>query len=235
MHFHCYIIVILFTNHQQQPHIHRPIMMRSVVAVLLLAGACLGDKPAVAPAYVPEESQAAPVYSAPAAAAPAPAYSAPQAAPAYGAPQAAPASDEYGSPSAPPVQQDAYGAPKAPVQTQDSYGAPAASPVGNQGYYYYYYPVRENAPASAAAQESDDGLLGGLLGGGLLSALIGKKLVIVVVGLAALLVAVAFGLNFSAGRRSFARSFDSISEYITEDNLVTLADFVNRSIRKYQD
>merc|ERR1719367_566838 len=222
MHFHCYIIVILFTNHQQQPHIHRPIMMRSVVAVLLLAGACLGDKPAVAPAYVPEESQAAPAYSAPAQ-------------DSYGAPQAAPASDEYGSPSAPPVQQDAYGAPKAPVQTQDSYGAPAASPVGNQGYYYYYYPVRENAPASAAAQESDDGLLGGLLGGGLLSALIGKKLVIVVVGLAALLVAVAFGLNFSAGRRSFARSFDSISEYITEDNLVTLADFVNRSIRKYQD
>merc|ERR1719367_2213041 len=205
MHFHCYIIVILFTHHQHQLHIHRPIMMRSVVAVLLLAGACLGDKPAVAPAYVPEESQAAPVYSAPAAAAPAPAYSAPQAAPAYSAP------------------------------AQDSYGAPAASPVGNQGYYYYYYPVRENAPASAAAQESDDGLLGGLLGGGLLSALIGKKLVIVVVGLAALLVAVAFGLNFSAGRRSFARSFDSISEYITEDNLVTLADFVNRSIRKYQE
>ena len=117
------------------------------------------------------------------------------------------------------------------ITAGDSYGSPQASPVSNQGYYYYYYPVREQA--AAAAQESDDGLLGGLLGGGLLSALLGKKLVIVVVGIAALLVAVAFGLNFSLGGRKFARSFPELTQYITEDNLVTLADFVNRSIGKY--
>ena len=112
----------------------------------------------------------------------------------------------------------------------DTYGAPQASPVSNQGYYYYYYPVREHAQANT--QESDDGLLGGLFGGGLLSALLGKKLVVVVVGLAALLVAIAFGLNF--GARSFsARSLSSLSEYMTEDNLITLADFVNRSVGKY--
>ena len=105
--------------------------------------------------------------------------------------------------------------------------------MSNQGYYYYYYPVREGG--AQAAEAEDDGLLGGLLGGGLLSALLGKKLVIVVVGLAALLVAVAFGLNLSAsGRRSFAaRSLEHVSEYMTEDNLVTLADFVARSLGKY--
>ena len=118
----------------------------------------------------------------------------------------------------------------------DSYGAPQASPVGNQGYYYYYYPVRENGQA-AAAQESDDGLLGSLFGGGLLSALLGKKFVVVVIGLAALLVAIAFGLNLSLGGKK--RSFDTdslslLSEYMTEDNLVTLVDFVGRSIHKYQ-
>ena len=116
----------------------------------------------------------------------------------------------------------------------DSYGAPQASPVGNQGYYYYYYPVREHG--QAAAQESDDGLLGSLFGGGLISALLGKKFVVVVVGLAALLVAIAFGLNLSFGKK---RSFDTdslslLSEYMTEDNLVTLVDFVGRSIHKYQ-
>ena len=116
----------------------------------------------------------------------------------------------------------------------DSYGAPQASPVGNQGYYYYYYPVREHG--QAAAQESDDGLLGSLFGGGLISALLGKKFVVVVIGLAALLVAIAFGLNLSLGKK---RSFDTdslslLSEYMTEDNLVTLVDFVGRSIHKYQ-
>jgi len=74
---------------------------------------------------------------------------------------------------------------------------------------------------------------GGLFGGGLLSALLGKKLVVVVVGLAALLVAIAFGLNFGIKRSFAARSLSSLSEYMTEDNLITLADFVNRSAGKY--
>ena len=115
----------------------------------------------------------------------------------------------------------------------DSYGAPQASPVGNQGYYYYYYPVRENQPA-AAAQESDDGLLGSLFGGGLISALLGKKFVVVIVGLAALLVAIAFGLNLSFGGRSFdSNTLGHLSEFINEENMLRLVDFVNSSINKF--
>ena len=117
----------------------------------------------------------------------------------------------------------------------DSYGAPQASPVGNQGYYYYYYPVRENGQAAAAAQESDDGLLGSLFGGGLLSALLGKKFVVVIVGLAALLVAIAFGLNLNLGKRSFdTDALSLLSEYVTEDNMLTMVDFLHKSINKYQ-
>ena len=121
------------------------------------------------------------------------------------------------------------------VSGGDSYGAPQASPVGNQGYYYYYYPVRENGQA-AAPQESDDGLLGSLFGGGLLSALLGKKFVVVIVGLAALLVAIAFGLNFTLqGKRSLnTDALSSLSEFITEDNMLTMVDFVHKSINKYQ-
>ena len=90
---------------------------------------------------------------------------------------------------------------------------------------------------TAAAQESDDGLLGSLFGGGLISALLGKKFVVVIVGLAALLVAIAFGLNFtlSGGKRSFdSDTLGRLSELITEDNMVTLVDFVHKSINKYQ-
>ena len=95
--------------------------------------------------------------------------------------------------------------------------------------------MREHGQA-AAAQESDDGLLGSLFGGGLISALLGKKFVVVIVGLAALLVAIAFGLNFTLNRK---RSFNTdtlgqLAEYITEDNMLTLVDFVNRSINKYE-
>ena len=97
--------------------------------------------------------------------------------------------------------------------------------------------MREHGQTAAAAQESDDGLLGSLFGGGLISALLGKKFVVVIVGLAALLVAIAFGLNITIlGRK---RSFDQdtlgrLSNFITEDNIVTLVDFVHNSINKYQ-
>ncbi len=97
--------------------------------------------------------------------------------------------------------------------------------------------MREHGQTAAAAQESDDGLLGSLFGGGLISALLGKKFVVVIVGLAALLVAIAFGLNITfLGRK---RSFDQdtlgrLSNFITEDNIVTLVDFVHNSINKYQ-
>ena len=95
----------------------------------------------------------------------------------------------------------------------------------------YIYKVRNSLLQDVLPIHSQY-LLGGLFGGGLLSALLGKKLVVVVVGLAALLVAIAFGLNF--GARSFsARSLSTLSEYMTEDNLITLADFVNRSVGKY--
>merc|ERR1711988_346778 len=243
------------SQHQQQHsaintnHLTHSSTMRLLSCLLLGAALVAADKPAVAPKYEPQAqaSQTAPVYTAPQAA-PAPSYSAPAPAPAYEAPQAAApdtygspsaevvaSNDEYGVPEAPPVGQDSYGAPQAQPIGGDSYGAPQASPVGNQGYYYYYYPVRENGQA-AAAQESDDGLLGSLFGGGLLSALLGKKFVVVIVGLAALLVAIAFGLNLSFGGK---RSFDTdalslLSEYVTEDNMLTMVDFLHKSINKYQ-
>ena len=94
--------------------------------------------------------------------------------------------------------------------------------------------MRENQPA-AAAQESDDGLLGSLFGGGLISALLGKKFVVVIVGLAALLVAIAFGLNLNLGKRSFnTDALSLLSEYVTEDNMLTMVDFLHKSINKYQ-
>lgn len=215
--------------------------MRSLIAVLLLSTACFAeDRPAVAPQY--EAPANPPQYEAPA-----PAndlYGAPSAqiaaaAPAvetYGAPVAAPVQDEYGSPAADPVSNDAYGAPSAPVV--DSYGSPAAPvetapPVGNQGYYYYYYPVRQNAPE---ATEEDEGLLGGLLGGGLLSALLGKKLLLVVLGVGAFLVITAFGLSFTVGRslnESASRAMKMASPYMTEGNLIFLADYVRSALDKY--
>ena len=97
--------------------------------------------------------------------------------------------------------------------------------------------MREHGQTAAAAQESDDGLLGSLFGGGLISALLGKKFVVVIVGLAALLVAIAFGLNitFLGGKRSFDQdTLGRLSNFITEDNIVTLVDFVHNSINKYQ-
>ena len=180
--------------------------MRFLLAAALLAS-CMADKPAVAPTYEGSAAQAAPPAEAP---------------------------DEYGAPAA-PAQAEAYGAPAAPVQT-DSYGSPAApvqqnAPVGNQGYYYYYYPVRQNAAAEA---ESDDGLLGGLLGGGLLSALLGKKVILLVLGITAVLVVTAFGLNIAAGRRSFtARALEAATPYMTEENLIVLADYVRRAVTKF--
>ena len=98
--------------------------------------------------------------------------------------------------------------------------------------------MREHGQTAAAAQESDDGLLGSLFGGGLISALLGKKFVVVIVGLAALLVAIAFGLNITilgGGKRSFDQdTLGRLSNFITEDNIVTLVDFVHNSINKYQ-
>ena len=100
-----------------------------------------------------------------------------------------------------------------------------ASPVTNQGYYYYYYPVRQGG---AAAQESDDGLLGGLLGGGLLSAILGKKVIVVAIAIAALLVAIAFGLNLSIGGRAFPDY-----SLLSEENLVLASDMLRRAIEIY--
>lgn len=214
--------------------------MKTVAALLLLsASLCLGDKPAVAPAYY-DEPAVAPAYEAPAQET-------------YGAPVAQPArqqQDVYGSPSAPPVQvaeADSYGSPQAAPIATDSYGSPAAPPKtqyqaqaqpqqtaaapGNQGYYYYYYPVRQSAPAPAEA-EDDDSIIG------LVTALLTKKIVLIALGLGAFLVVTALGINISFGRRSFARSMESgwemVSPYMTEGNLITLADFVNNSIRKFQ-
>ena len=101
-----------------------------------------------------------------------------------------------------------------------------ASPVTNQGYYYYYYPVRQGG--AAAAQESDDGLLGGLLGGGLLSAILGKKVIVVAIAIAALLVAVAFGLNLSVSGRSFPDY-----SLLSEENLVLASDMLRRAMEMY--
>jgi len=132
--------------------------------------------------------------------------------------------DSYGSPAAAPATNtDTYGSPQAPVNA-----APAgqqASPVTNQGYYYYYYPVRQGG---AAAQESDDGLLGGLLGGGLLSAILGKKVIVVAIAIAALLVAIAFGLNLSIGGRAFPDY-----SLLSEENLVLASDMLRRAIEIY--
>ena len=102
-----------------------------------------------------------------------------------------------------------------------------ASPVTNQGYYYYYYPVRQGG--AGAAQESDDGLLGGLLGGGLLSAILGKKVIVVAIAIAALLVAIAFGLNLTIGSQ---RSFPDFS-LLSEDNLVLASDMLRRAMEMY--
>eukprot|EP00090_Calanus_glacialis_P012011 TRINITY_DN2045_c0_g1_i1.p1 TRINITY_DN2045_c0_g1~~TRINITY_DN2045_c0_g1_i1.p1 ORF type:complete len:210 (-),score=52.85 TRINITY_DN2045_c0_g1_i1:1582-2211(-) len=208
--------------------------MKSLIAVLLFSTACLAeDRPAVAPQYEAPastvEQYAAPAndqYGAPSA----PIAAAAPAVDTYGVPAAAPVQDEYGSPQAPVIapQADSYGSPAAPVET-------APAPVGSQGYYYYYYPVRENAPA--VAEESDDGLLGGLLGGGLLSALLGKKLLLVFLGITAFLVVTAFGLSFTIGKRSLdesaSRAIKGISPYMTEGNLVFLADFVRNAIEKF--
>jgi len=145
-------------------------------------------------------------------------------------PAVAPQYEPASSPSSQP-QTDNYGSPQAPV-TGDSYGSPAApasqqaSPVSNQGYYYYYYPVRQGNQAS---QQSDDGLLGGLLGGGLLSAILGKKVIVLAISIAAILVAVAFGLNLSFGP---GRSFPDYS-LLSEDNLVFAADMLRRAFDSY--
>jgi len=140
------------------------------------------------------------------------------------APVASASAPVYSAPAAPSTNTDSYGSPQAPVDA-----APAgqqASPVTNQGYYYYYYPVRQGG---AAAQESDDGLLGGLLGGGLLSAILGKKVIVVAIAIAALLVAIAFGLNLSVGG---GRSFPSYS-LLSEENLVLAADTLRRAMEMY--
>ena len=79
--------------------------------------------------------------------------------------------------------------------------------------------------------------LGGLLGGGLLSALLGKKLLLVFLGITAFLVVTAFGLSFTIGKRSLdesaSRAIKGISPYMTEGNLVFLADFVRNAIEKF--
>ena len=110
------------------------IRMKCLSMIVLLFGAALADKPAVAPAYVPAESASSPVYAAPAAApsysapAPAPAYSAP-AAPAYNAPAAAAPAPAYSAPAAP-----SYNAPAPAAAAPDTYGSPQAAPVANDEY-----------------------------------------------------------------------------------------------------
>lgn len=213
--------------------------MRYSSGLLLLSVLCSADKPAVAPAYEAPapDTYGAPVpdtYGAPAQPAPVVAKET------YGAPAAPPKQpDTYGSPAAPPVSGgDTYGSPAAPpVSGGDSYGSPAApvqnsaAPVGNQGYYYYYYPVRQNAPAPAHSDD-DNGVLG------ILTALLTKKIVVIAIGIVAFLVITALGINIAVGGRSFssstARAFEMVQPYITEDNLITLADYVNKSLGKYE-
>jgi len=207
--------------------------MRTVISTLFLAALCLADKPALAPTY---EGSGVDAYAAPAA----PAVVKEAAPETYGAPVAAPApaQDSYGSPSTPVVSQETYGSPAAPPVGGDPYGAPAApvqtaAPVGNQGYYYYYYPVRQNAPAPVET-EDDNSIIG------LITALLTKKIVVIALGLGAFLLLTALGINLTIGRdgRSLQRSMESSWEfaapYMTEGNLIALADFVNRSIRKFQ-
>jgi len=212
--------------------------MKYISGLLFLSALCNADQPAVAPAY----EAPAPEYGAPVAqetySAPVPQYSAPVP-DTYGAPAApaAAAPESYGSPAAPPVAGgDAYGSPAAPPVTGgDSYGSPAApvqstAPVGNQGYYYYYYPVRQNAPAPVES-EDDNGILS------IITALLTKKIIIVAVGIVAFLVITALGINVAVGRSfssSTARAFELAEPYITEDNLIALADFVNKSLGKFQ-
>jgi len=202
--------------------------MKTVAFLLLSASLCFGDKPAVAPAY---EAPAPETYGAPVAPVAKQQDS-------YGSPSAPVKTvveqDSYGSPQAAPIQQDSYGSPAAPPKTQYQAQAPpqhqAAAPVGNQGYYYYYYPVRQSAPV-AAESEDDDSIIG------LVTALLTKKIVLIALGLGAFLLATAVGININFGR-SFARSLEDgwqfVGPYMTEDNLITLADFVNKSIGKFQ-
>lgn len=203
--------------------------MRTVISTLFVAALCLADKPALAPAY---EGSGAEAYAAPAA----PAVVKEAVPETYGAPVAAPAPDSYGSPSTPVVAQESYGSPAAAPVGGDPYGALAApvqtsAPVGNQGYYYYYYPVRQNEPAPVET-EDDDSIIG------LITALLTKKIVVIALGLGAFLLLTALGINLTIGGRSLQRSMESSWEfaapYATEGNLIALADFVNRSIRKFQ-
>lgn len=208
--------------------------MKYISGLLFLSALCSADKPAVAPAY---EAPAPATYGAPVAkdtySAPVPdTYGSPAApsnqADTYGSPAAPLVSggDTYGSPAAPPVTGgDSYGSPAAPVQT-------ATAPVGNQGYYYYYYPVRQNAPAPAQSEDDDNGILG------IVTALLTKKIIVVAIGIVAFLVITALGINIAVGGRSFssssARAFEMVEPYMTEDNLIALADFVNKSLGKFQ-
>ena len=168
----------------------------------------------------------------------------------YGSPQAAPvapAADEYGSPQAAPISSptaDEYGSPQAPVVSGNSYSAPAAapaaqSPAGSQGYYYYYYPVRQASPPSYAApppaNNGDGGLLTGLAA--IAGAILGKKILVGALIIAGLLVLAALGVNIAAGR-SFGDSVSMVSAraapYLTEENLATLAEYVQAAIDKFE-
>jgi len=203
--------------------------MKSLILLLTLSVTCLADKPS--PQYVaPKAAEARQdTYGSPEA----PPEAAPQVAPTpdtYGAPKA-PVVDSYGSPQAPVVKEDAYGAPSAPVISQPA----EAAPVGNQGYYYYYYPVKQGGQSyEAEEQEGDGGLLGGLLSDGLLGTLVTKKILLVVLGIGAFLLVTALGIQVNFGRSFSSTAWDYASPYMTEDNLITLADFVSNSIAKYK-
>jgi len=201
--------------------------MKNLFLVLSLSAACLADKPS--PQYVaPQPAQAQAKQDT---------YGSPEA-----PPEAAPTPDSYGAPKAPVV--DSYGSPQAPVVKEDGYGAPSApviskpaeaAPVGNQGYYYYYYPVKQGGqPLEAEAQEGGGGLFGGLLSDGLLGTLVTKKILLVVLGIGAFLLVTALGIQVNFGRSFSSSAWDIAEPYMTEDNLITLADFVMNSITKYK-
>jgi len=199
--------------------------MKSFLLLLTLSATCLADQPT--PQYVAPQAAEARQDQ----------YGSPEAAPQ----EAAPTPDTYGAPQAPVV--DSYGSPQAPVVSEpDAYGAPAApvisepaeaAPVGNQGYYYYYYPVKQGGESYEAEEEESAGLLGGLLSDGLLGTLVTKKILLVVLGIGAFLLVTALGIQVNFGR-SLSSAWEYAGPHMTEDNLITLADFVSNSIAKYK-